>query len=112
LGAVYATGGYRFGPSTINALTGTTYTLLTTDDGKILTMSNASGITLTIPSGLPVGFNCSIIQIGAGQVGITTASGVTLNSFNNQFRIQGQHGRANLVEYVANIFNISGNLTI
>jgi hypothetical protein len=112
LGAVYATGGYRFGPSTINALTGTTYTLLTTDDGKILTMSNASGITLTIPSGLPVGFNCSIIQIGAGQVGITTASGVTLNSFNNQFRIQGQHGRVNLVEYVANIVNISGNLTI
>ena len=41
---------------TINAQTGTTYTLVLTDAGKIVTLSNASAITLTVPTNASVAF--------------------------------------------------------
>ena len=103
-------GGYRITSNAINALTGTTYSLLTSDDGKVITWSNASGVTLTVPSGLPVGFNTTIIQIGAGSVGIT-GSGTTLNSFEGKLRTAGQHTAVSIISYSSNIFNIAGGLT-
>ena len=103
-------GGYRITSNAINALTGTTYSLLTSDDGKVITWSNASGVTLTVPSGLPVGFNTTVIQIGAGAVGIT-GSGTTLNSFEGKLRTAGQHAAVSIISYSSNIFNIAGGLT-
>lgn len=103
-------GGYRITSNAINALTGTTYSLLTSDDGKVITWSNASGVTLTVPSGLPVGFNTTIIQIGAGSVGIT-GSGTTLNSFEGKLRTAGQHAAVSIISYSSNVFNIAGGLT-
>jgi hypothetical protein len=103
-------GGYRITSNAINSLTGTTYSLLTSDDGKVITWSNASGVTLTVPSGLPVGFNTTIIQIGAGSVGIT-GSGTTLNSFEGKLRTAGQHAAVSIISYSSNIFNIAGGLT-
>ena len=37
-----------------------------TDNGGVVTLSNASAITVTVPSGLGTGFSCICIQIGAG----------------------------------------------
>jgi len=109
-GAVISDGGYRITSNAINALTGTTYSLLTTDNGKIITWSNASGVTLTVPSGLPVGFNTTVIQIGAGAVGIT-GSGTTINSFEGKRRTAGQHAAVSIISYSSNVFNIAGGLT-
>jgi len=109
-GAVISDGGYRITSNAINALTGTTYSLLTTDNGKIITWSNASGVTLTVPSGLPVGFNTTVIQIGAGAVGIT-GSGTTINSFEGKLRTAGQHAAVSIISYSSNVFNIAGGLT-
>jgi hypothetical protein len=108
--AVVSDGGYRITSNAINALTGTTYSLLTTDNGKIITWSNAGGVTLTVPSGLPVGFNTTVIQIGAGAVGIT-GSGTTLNSFEGKLRTAGQHAAVSIISYSSNVFNIAGGLT-
>jgi len=94
----------------IRTLTGTTYTFLATDNGKVITMNNASGITATVPSGLPVGYSVTVIQLGAGQVGFTAASGVTLNSYTSLRKIAGQHGSASVVSYSSNVFNLAGNL--
>lgn len=94
----------------IVALTGTTYTFLGSDNGEVLTMNNASGITATVPTGLPVGYSVTVIQLGAGQVGFTAASGVTLNSYTSLRKIAGQHGSASLVSYQTNVFNLAGNL--
>ena len=110
-GTIISDSGYRISSSAINTQTGTTYTFLASDNGKIVTFNNGSTITATIPTALPVGFNCTAIQLGAGQVGFTAASGVTLQSYLNQFKIIGQHGSATLTEYATNIVNISGNLT-
>jgi hypothetical protein len=63
---------------TINAQTGTTYTVLAGDAQKLITLANASPITLTIASNatqaLPVGTQITISQYGAGQVTVVGAS--------------------------------------
>ncbi len=60
----------------INTQSGTTYTIDATDNGKVIQTTGASAITITIPTGLPTGFNCTIVQMGAGQI---TFSGTYLN---------------------------------
>jgi hypothetical protein len=111
-GTVASDTGYRITSNAINAQTGTTYTFLESDNGKIVTFNNGSAITVTIPTGLPVGFNCTGIQLGAGQVGFTAASGVTLQSYGNQYKLIGQHASATIIEYSNNIVNLSGNLIV
>lgn len=69
---------------TLNAQTGTTYTLVLTDNGRLVTLNNASPITLTVPLNSSVAYATGAIiniqQIGAGQVTIEGASGVTITS--------------------------------
>ena len=69
---------------TLNAQTGTTYTLVITDNGRLVTLSNPAAITLTVPLNATVAFATGAIinvqQIGAGQVTIQGASGVTITS--------------------------------
>lgn len=93
----------------VNAQTGTTYTVVAGDNGKVITMNNASASTLTVPSGLGANFAIEVIQIGAGQVTIA-GSGITLNSWNSLVKVAGQHGAVTLIAYAANVFNLSGNL--
>ena len=68
----------------INAQTGTTYTTVLTDNGKLVTQSNASAITTTIAPfssvTYPVGAQLNFTQLGAGQVTIQGGSGVTVVS--------------------------------
>ena len=104
-------GGYRITSNAIRTLTGTTYTLLVGDDGKIITSSNAANQIFTIPTGLPVGFNCSVIQLGAAPVGFVGASGVTLNSFAGKTFTAGQYAAVSIIEYATNLISISGGLT-
>lgn len=73
------------GQLTLNAQTGTTYTFVLTDNrNKLVTASNASAQTYTIPLNssvaFPVGSAINIIAIGTGQVTIQGASGVTVAS--------------------------------
>ena len=63
--------------ATVNLQTGTSYTVQTSDNGKIIELSNASAIAVTVPNSLPVGFNCGFCQAGAGQVTISAAGGGT-----------------------------------
>jgi len=92
----------------INAQTGTTYTLLAADNGKIVTCDNAAAITVTVPSGLGAGFNCKVIQIGAGIVTIT-GSGATINNVNSHTGTAGQFGAASLLAYAADTFLMQGD---
>jgi hypothetical protein len=100
---------YILSSSGIQAKTAS-YTLVAGDNGKIITMNVASANTLTVPASLNVGFNCTVIQIGAGQTTIT-ASGTTLNSYQGYLKISGQHGSASIVSYVSNVYNVAGSLS-
>ncbi len=52
------------------------YNITAADNGKILQSTSATAITITIPTGLPTGFNCTVVQMGAGQL---TFSGTYFN---------------------------------
>ena len=76
----------------INAQTGTTYTPVLADNGKLVTLSNASAITLTVPTNASVayatGAQINIEQIGAGQVTVVGDTGVTVNGTGTKLRTQ------------------------
>jgi hypothetical protein len=63
-----------FGANVLNI--SANYPLTAADNGRIIQSTSASAITVTIPTGLPTGFNCTIVQMGAGQI---TFSGTYLN---------------------------------
>ena len=92
-----------------NAQTGTTYSLVQGDNGRVITMNNASAITLTIPAGLTAGFNCMIVQYGAGTVTIA-GSGVTVVNRSNYTKTGGQYAIVTIVSPVANTFITGGDM--
>jgi hypothetical protein len=61
-----------------NADSGSTYTAVLTDNGKVVTMDNGSGNTFRIPTNasvaFPIGTQLNVLSIGAGQ---TTINAVT-----------------------------------
>ena len=84
-GNVSTTGTLTGGNSSTSSLSGFTanvasisanYSITASDNGKVIQTTGASAITITIPTGLPTGFNCTVVQMGAGQV---TFSGTILN---------------------------------
>ena len=91
--------------ASINEQTGTTYTLVAGDNGKVIKFTNGSAITLTLPSGLGEGFNCTVIQYGAGQI---TFSGVFYNQ-SSHTKTAGQYAVTGLISCVADSFVLAGD---
>ena len=64
-----------------NAQTGTTYTLVAADSGKLVRASNAAAVTITIPpSVFSAGEQINVQSIGAGLTTFAAGSGVTITS--------------------------------
>jgi len=98
---------------TLNAQTGTTYTLVLTDNGRLVTLSNAAAITVTVPLNSSVAFATGAIvnlqQIGAGQVTVAGASGVTLNGTGTKTRAQ--WSAASLIKTATDTWTLIGDIT-
>ena len=98
---------------TLNAQTGTTYTLVITDNGRLVTLSNAAAITLTVPLNATVAFATGAViniqQIGAGQVTVAGASGVTLNGTGTKTRAQ--WSAASLIKTATDTWTLIGDIT-
>lgn len=82
----------------INVQTGTTYTALLTDNRRRITLNNAASITFTIPNSVPVGWECSILQLGAGVVTVAVTGG-SLRHLENNTKTAGQYAQAYLYCY-------------
>jgi len=82
----FSSGGHLKGTRDIYQDTSTAYTLLSRDNGSIVTMDNASANTLTVPpnstTSFTIGTIIRIINKGNGVTTITAGAGVILN-FNN-----------------------------
>ena len=64
-----------------NAQTGTTYTLIASDSAKLVTTSNASPVTVTIPpSVFSTGNQINVQSIGVGLTSFAAGAGVTITS--------------------------------
>ncbi len=99
---------------TENAQTGTTYTLVIGDDHKLVSCSNSSAITLTIPTNesvaFPVGTQILILQKGTGQVTISKATGVTVNSVDGANKTVAQYSMAGLIKLATDTWILFGDL--
>jgi hypothetical protein len=99
----------------LNAQTGTTYTTVLADDGKLVTCDNASAIALTIPPNSSVAFGIgtqiNIMQLGAGQVTITAGAGVTLRSAGSKLKTSAQYAVATCCKIASDTWVVIGNLT-
>jgi hypothetical protein len=98
-----------------NAQTGTTYTLVAADSGKLVTASNASAITVTIPpSVFAAGEQINLQQIGVGQVTFAAGAGVTITSTGATVaapKITSRYGAATIICTASNVFTIIGGLS-
>jgi len=102
----------------INAQTGTTYTPVLADAGKIITMNNGSAITFTIPPNssvaYPVGSSITIISIGVGLTTFAQGSGVTIASAGGTATapiITAQHNSATAIKIATDTWQVVGALT-
>jgi hypothetical protein len=97
----------------INAQTGTTYTLVASDSTKLITQSNGSGITTTVPQDSDVtwaiGDYCELYQLGAGQITVAAGTGATLRSTPTA-KARAQYSRLFLQKIAANTWALSGDV--
>lgn len=114
-GAAGATGASGTNLAGFNAQTGTTYTLVVGDKDKIVTASNASAITVTVP---PSVFSANDIinvqQIGAGQVTFAQGSGVTITSNGataSAPKIRTQYSACSVICTASNTFTVIGDIS-
>ena len=99
----------------INAQTGTTYTTVLADDGKLVTCDNAASIALTIPPNSSVaygiGTQINIMQMNAtGTVTITAGAGVTLRSAGSKLKTDAQYAVATCAKIATDTWVVVGNL--
>jgi hypothetical protein len=96
---------------TLNAQTGTSYTLVLADNAKVVTLNNGSAITLTVPTNasvaFPIGCQVNIVQLGAGQV--TVSSSATLRSQGSKTKLNGQYAAATLLKIASDEWVLIGN---
>ena len=99
----------------IRASTAASVTALLADDGKLVTMSNASANTFTIPPNSSVAFGIgtqiNIAQLGAGQTSIVAGAGVTLNSAGAKLKLSAQYAVATCVKTDTNEWFVVGSLS-
>lgn len=99
---------------TINAQTGTTYTLVAGDVGKLVTLSNASAITLTVPQDsdatIAVGKYVDLMQLGAGQVTVVAGTGATLYTGGATAKARAQYSSLGVQKIATNTWRLFGDL--
>lgn len=100
---------------TLNNQTGTTYAPVLTDAGKLVTLSNASAITVTFPANasvaFPIGTIINFMQIGAGQVTFAITSD-TLNNPGLTAKSRAQWSTVTATKITATIWVLSGDLAV
>lgn len=93
-----------------NAQTGTTYSLVIGDRDKLVTLSNASAITLTIPNGVfSAGDFVNIQQLGVGQV--TIANDGTTSFTGTGTKLRARYSAATIICTGTNTFTVVGDLS-
>jgi hypothetical protein len=97
-----------------DAETGTTYTLVAGNLNQLVTLNNASAITLTVPpSVFSAGDVINIAQIGAGQVTLAEGAGVTITSTGatpDAPALRAQHSSASIICTTADAFLVVGDI--
>jgi hypothetical protein len=100
---------------TFNAQTGTTYTLVSGDVNKLVTLNNAAAVTVTVPNGVfTTGQQINLQQLGAGQVSIVSDGTTVLTSTgatSTAPKLRAQYSACTIVCTSSNNFTVIGDLS-
>jgi hypothetical protein len=99
----------------LNAQTGTSYTLAATDAGDLVTLTNASAITLTVPTNASVPFaigtQITITRAGSGSLTVVGDTGVTVNSADGYLKLRTQWSSGTLIKVNTNSWILIGDIS-
>jgi hypothetical protein len=98
----------------LNAQTGTTYTLVAADSGKLVTSSNASAVVITVPPSIfAAGEMVNVQSIGAGLTSFVAGAGVTITSTGATSAapiLRAQFSACTIICTASNTFTVIGDL--
>ena len=108
------TAGSLVAPLAFNAQAGTTYTFVLADAGKMVTSSNGSAQTFTVPPNssvaYAVGTQIIVQNIGSANCTLAQGSGVTIQSKDSNKEIDGQYAAATLIKTATDTWSLIGSL--
>ena len=109
------TGGNTF-VAGINNQTGTTYTLIATDAGKVVRLDNANPITLTVPKNatveIPVNTIIRLCQAGAGAIEIAPEeTGPDVPTLNGLLNSDFQYAYLTLIKVADDVWDVVGGVS-
>jgi len=97
---------------TVNTQSGTSYTLLASDLGKMIKFTNSGSVTLTVPTDASVSFNVGdrivLMLDSTGTLTVVAASGVTVNSEGSIFELNTRYSIASLIKLATNSWVLTG----
>ena len=97
----------------LNTQTGTAYTVAASDAGDLITLTNSSAITVTVPANatipFAIGTQITIAQGGAGRVTVAGAVGVTINAADGYLNLRTQWSTGTLVKVATNAWILIGD---
>lgn len=97
----------------INAQTGTTYTPVLGDESKLVTLSNAAAITVTLPQNsalaFPIGGRIDFVQLGAGKPTFAAGAGATVVG-TPSLGLRAQYSAVSAIKISANGWLLVGDL--
>jgi hypothetical protein len=102
----------------INAQTGTSYTLALSDAAKVVTLTNAAAITVSINTDAAVNFAIGtqiiLYQGGAGQITVaaTTPGTTTIRAQDSKLKSTGQYAVVCVMKMAANEWVVFGNTSL
>jgi len=100
---------------TLNPQTGTTYTLVAADSGKLVTSSNANPVTITVPPSIfAAGEQINVQSIGVGLTSFAQGAGVTITSTGATATapiLRAQYSACTIVCTASNTFTVIGDLS-
>ena len=98
-----------------NAQTGTTYTLVAADSGKLVTSSNASAVIITVPPSIfAAGEQINVQSIGVGLTSFAAGAGVTITSTGAAPTapiLRARYSAATIICTASNVFTVIGDLS-
>ena len=99
----------------INTQSGTTYTFVAGDAGKFVTLNASAATTVEVPLNSSVAFATgtviNLVQLGAGEVTVSGASGVTVSAPDSATKLAAQYAAAQLLKTATDDWVLIGNIT-
>lgn len=97
--------------ATMNTQTGTTYTLQASDLGKTIELTNTGSTSIILPTGLTIGFQATIVNVGGGNKTLSGGTGSVVYSKDSKVIIAGAYNAASVYYRATNKWVGIGNLS-